>query len=85
MKIIVSIQKPIGNRSQEAEWRAILSEINSLIQDGAKADTLNEGVWQILSEDGLPVLGYVLREAEAQNLSHRVVFVESGDEWKRSF
>lgn len=85
MKIIISIEKPTQSRKKEYEWRDILGETNALLKDGIEAVKLGEGSWQIESENGLPVFAYALHAAEAENLSYRVLFVESGTEWNRSF
>ena len=85
MKIIVSIQKPKPHTREEQEWRDIIGETKSLEQDGAEVVMLNDGSWQIESENALPVLACVLHAAEACNFPYRVLFADSGVEWKRSF
>ena len=85
MKIIVSIQKPKKHTKAEKEWFGIVKETNDLLKNGVAAVMLNEGTWQIENESGLPVLGSVLHDAEAEGLSYRILFVDSGVEWKRSF
>lgn len=85
MKIIVSIQRPKKNTKEEREWSAVVRETNALLKDDVGAVMLNEGTWQIESESGLPLLGSVLHDAEAENLSYRILFADSETEWKRSF
>lgn len=85
MKLIVSIQRPKKNTKEEREWFGIVKETNALLQDGVAVVMLNEGTWQIENESGLPVLASVLHDAEAEGLSYRILFADSGVEWKRSF
>jgi hypothetical protein len=85
MKIIISVPKPAKHSKAERELRSIASEINNLLKSGVAASMISEGSWQIDGESGLPVLASLMHALEAENVSYRILFVESGTEWKHSF
>jgi len=85
MKIVVSILQPEKRTKEHNEWNSIVKETNDLLANVEDTALLNDGTWQIDSEKGLPVLSYILHSAEAEKIPYRVLFVDSGDEWKRSF
>ncbi|MBE0545372.1 MAG: hypothetical protein IH623_28870 [Verrucomicrobia bacterium] len=87
MKIVVSIPKPPKESGRERLWISVVSDVNKAIKDGQHqgGEILGEGSWMIVSDSGLPILGFVLHAAEAEKLSHQVLFSDSGTEWKRAF
>jgi hypothetical protein len=81
MKIIVSIPK----HEDEKRWLAAVKEINTQTKDCEGSEILGIGVWLIVSENALSILGAVISVAEGEKFPYRVLFVDSDTEWKRAF
>jgi hypothetical protein len=81
--ILVALKAPDAkNALLVNEWNAAIDSIRNAVPKTTKVEELAEGIFLIRDSSGLPILGGAIAFAARRRIAYRVIFIESGTEWR---
>jgi hypothetical protein len=83
MKILLSIDHPVTDDIELCKsWRNAVATCRNYSSGFKDIQMLGLGVWLILSEEGLPMIGKVISSAVADGQLYRLLLVDEDSCWK---